>query len=99
MFSHFTTHLAHLELEESSLLFHLLCNFCPCDLRADHSVLFGVLTFLLLNLCTVTEERLITNCSRKVLIESILIRLSICFTITFPLVVKKKQEANAARCP
>lgn len=99
MFLHFTTHLAHLELEETSLLFHLLCNFSPGDLRADHSVLFGVLTFLLLNLCTVTEDRLITNCFRKALIESILIHLRICFTITFPLVVKKKQEANAASCP
>lgn len=99
IFLHFTTHLAHLELEETSLLFHLLCNFSPCDLRADHSVLFGVLTFLLLNLCTVTGEWLITNCSRKVLIESIFMRLRICFTITFPLVVKKKQEANAAGCP
>lgn len=78
-FLHFTTHLAHLELEETSLLFHLLCNFSPCDLRADHSVLFGVLTFLLLNLCTVTEERAITNCSLKALIESILISLRICF--------------------
>lgn len=99
MFLHFTTHLAHLELEETSLLFHLLCNFSPCDLRADHSVLFGVLTFLLLNLCTVTEERLITNCSHKVLIESILIRLRICFPFSCEKKTRKQMLLAVLKSP
>lgn len=43
-------HLAHLELEEASLLLHLLGNLRAADLRADHSVLPSVLLLLLLDL-------------------------------------------------
>lgn len=53
----FSTHLAHLELEEASLLLHLLGDFGPRDLGADHSVLLGVLALLLLDLCTGERER------------------------------------------
>lgn len=51
------TDLTHLELEETPFLFHLLCDLCPSDLRADHPVLLGMLSFLLLYLCTDAEER------------------------------------------
>lgn len=47
-----STYLAHLQLEETALLLHLFCYFSPGDLRADHPVLLGVLSFLLLDLCT-----------------------------------------------
>lgn len=52
---HFSTYLTHLELEETALLLHLLCDFSPGDLRADHPVLLGVLSLLLLDLCTDTQ--------------------------------------------
>lgn len=45
-----STHLAHLELEETALLLHLFRDFSPRDLGADHSVLLGVLALLLLDL-------------------------------------------------
>lgn len=51
-----STHLAHLELEEASLLLHLLGDFSPRDLGADHSVLLGVLALLFLDLCTGERE-------------------------------------------
>lgn len=54
---HFTTYLTHLELEETPLLLHLLCDFSAGDLRADHPVLFGVLSLLLLDLCTETDDK------------------------------------------
>lgn len=44
------TYLTHLKLKEAPLLLHLLCYLGPADLRPDHSVLSGVLLFLLLNL-------------------------------------------------
>lgn len=53
----FTTHLTHLELKKTPLLLHLLCNFRPGDLGADHPMLLGVLSLLLLYLCTGAEER------------------------------------------
>lgn len=58
---HFTTYLTHLELEETPLLLHLLCDFSAGDLRADHPVLLGVLSLLLLDLCTDTEDKTING--------------------------------------
>lgn len=42
--------LTHLQLEESPLLLHLLCDFRPADLRPDHPVLSCMLLLLLLYL-------------------------------------------------
>lgn len=47
------SHLAHLELKEVSFLLHFFGNLGPGDLRADHAVLFGMLSLLLLDFCTV----------------------------------------------
>lgn len=46
-------HLTHLQLEESSLLLHLLSDLSSAELGANHPVLLGVLPLLLLNLRTV----------------------------------------------
>lgn len=51
------TYFTHLELKETPLLLHLLCDLGPGDLGADHAMLLGVLSLLLLYLCTITEER------------------------------------------
>lgn len=52
-----STYLTHLELEKTSFLLHLLGDFSSSDLSADHPVLLGVFSLLLLYLCTGTEER------------------------------------------
>lgn len=44
--------LTHLKLKETALLLHLLCYLCSTDLSPDHSVLSGVLFFLLLDFRT-----------------------------------------------
>ncbi len=44
--------LTHLKLKETALLLHLLCYLRSTDLRADHSVLSGMLFFLLLDFRT-----------------------------------------------
>lgn len=54
-------HLAHLQLEEAPLLLHLFRNLSSGDLRADHPVLFRVLSLLLLDLCAVMEADSITD--------------------------------------
>lgn len=50
------THLAHLELKQASFLLHLLGDLSPSDFSTDHPVLLGVLSLLLLYLCTDTKE-------------------------------------------
>lgn len=43
-------HLTHLQLEHSSLLLHVLCDFSSAELCADHPVLLRVFPLLLLDL-------------------------------------------------
>lgn len=50
-------YLTHLQLEQSALLLHLLGDFSSGDLRSDHSVLFGVLSLLLLDLCSEKHKK------------------------------------------
>lgn len=45
-----TSHLTHLQLEEPTLLLHLLGDLSSAELGADHPVLLGVLPLLLLDL-------------------------------------------------
>lgn len=49
--------LTHLELEESPLLLHLLCDFRPTDFRPDHPVLSCVFLLLLLYLGAANDIR------------------------------------------
>lgn len=51
----FCSYFTHLELKEAPFLFHFFCNLCSSDLRADHSMLFCMLSFLLLNFCTAVK--------------------------------------------
>lgn len=50
-------HLAHLQLEDPPLLLHLLRDFRPADLRADHPVQPGVLLLLLLDFGSTGEKK------------------------------------------
>lgn len=43
-------HLTHLQLEHSSLLLHILCDFSSTELCSNHPVLLRVFPLLLLNL-------------------------------------------------
>lgn len=49
------SYFAHLELKEAPFLLHLLCDLGSCDFCADHPVLLCMLSFLLLNFCTVIK--------------------------------------------
>lgn len=50
-------YLTHLKLKKPPLLLHLLCDFSAGDLSANHPVLLGVFSLLLLYLCTDTRDR------------------------------------------